>query len=76
MGLRVDFFSIGSWFFLWMLVSIFLAVVEHRLAPAGVRCESAGLGARGISSVWALPSQESSHVGSADVGVVILRGAP
>ena len=54
----------------------FLAVVEHRLVPAGVWCESAKLRAKGISCVRALAPQESSHVGSARVGVVSLRGAP
>ena len=29
-----------------------------------------------MASVWALASQDSSHVGNAGVGVVSLRGAP
>ena len=41
----------------------FLAVAEHRLIPARVRSE------------WSPASQASSHVGSAGVGVIILRGA-
>ena len=47
----------------------FLAVVEHRLIPARVRCE-------GLASIWAPASQDSSHVCNAGVGVVCLRGAP
>ena len=35
-----------------------------------------GLGSKGLSSIWAPASQESSHVGNAGVGVVSLRGAP
>ena len=37
-----------------------------------------GLGSRskGLSSIWAPASQDSSHVGNAGVGVVSLRGAP
>ena len=35
-----------------------------------------GLGrGKGLSSIWAPASQESSHVGNAGVGVVSLRGA-
>ena len=54
----------------------FLAVSEHRLIPARVRSEWAGLRRKGIHSVWALASQEGSHVGHAGVGVVSLKGAP
>ena len=54
----------------------FLAVSEHRLIPARVRCEWAELRRKGIHSVWAPASQEGSHVGHAGVGVVILKGAP
>ena len=35
-----------------------------------------GLRGKGLSSIWAPASQESSHVGNAGVGVVSLRGAP
>ena len=35
-----------------------------------------GLGSKGLSSIWAPASQDSSHVGNAGVGVVSLRGAP
>ena len=45
----------------------------------GVLCtwgEWSRLGCKGISSVWAPASQDSSHVGNAGVGVVSLRGAP
>ena len=54
----------------------FLAVAEHRLIPARVRREWSRLRGKGISSVWAPASQDSSHVGNAGVGVVSLRGAP
>ena len=54
----------------------FLAVSEHRLIPARVRSEWAGLRRKGIHSVWAPASQDGSHVGHAGVGVVSLKGAP
>ena len=54
----------------------FLGVTEHRLIPARVRSEWSRLRDNGIPSVWALASQEFSHVGNAGVGVVSLRGAP
>ena len=41
-----------------------------------VRSEWYRLRSKGISSVWAPASQDSSHVGNAGVGVVSLRGAP
>ena len=53
----------------------FLAVVEHRLIPARVRSEWARLKSKGVASLWAPASQDSSHVGNAGVGVVSLRGA-
>ena len=54
----------------------FFAVVEHRLIPARVRSEYAGLEAKGISSAWAPASQESPHAGNAGARVVNLKGAP
>ena len=54
----------------------FLAVAEHRLIPARVRGEWSRLRGKGISSIYAPASQDSSHVGNAGVGVVSLRGAP
>ena len=54
----------------------FLAVVEHRLIPAGVSGEWAGLRRKGLATVWAPASQDASHVGNVGVGVVSLRGAP
>ena len=62
-GLEV--FNVGAWFRF-----DFLAVVEHRLIPAGVRSEW------GLASVWALAGQGSSHVGHAEVGVISKREAP
>ena len=54
----------------------FLAVVEHRLIPARVRGEWARLRRKGLATVWAPASQDTSHVGHAGVGVFSLRGAP
>ena len=54
----------------------YLAVVEHKLVLAGVRNEWALLKAKGIASIWAPASQDSSHVGNAGVGVVSMRSAP
>ena len=53
----------------------FLAVVEHRLIPARVRSEWSRLRKKDSASIWSPASQVSSHVGSAGVGVVSLRGA-
>ena len=60
---------------LWRLGLIFLAVAEHRLIPARVRSEWSRLRKKGLASIWAPASQDSSHVGNAGVGVVRLRGA-
>ena len=46
------------------------------MIPARVRSEWSRLKGKGIPSIWAPASQDSSHVGSAGVGVVSLRGAP
>ena len=54
----------------------FLAVAEHRLILARVRSEWCRLRNKGLSSIWAPASQDSSHVSNAGVGVVSLRGAP
>ena len=54
----------------------FLAVVEHRLIPARVRSEWARVRRKGLATVWAPASQDTSHVGHAGVGVVSLRGVP
>ena len=54
----------------------FLAVAEHRLIPVRVRSEWSRLKGKGLSSIWAPASQDSSRVGNAGVGVVSLRGAP
>ena len=52
----------------------FLAVVEHRLIPAWVRCEWSRLRRGGVSSIWAPACQDTSHVGNAGVGVVSFEG--
>ena len=54
----------------------FLAIAEHRLMPARVRSEWSRLRSKGLSSIGAPASQDSSHVSNAGVGVVSLRGAP
>ena len=65
--LAVEVFNVGGWLThgdLALDARIdFLAVVEHRLIPAWVRSEWAGLRSKGVASIWAL-------------GVVSLRGAP
>ena len=76
----VEFHNVGGWLThgdLAIRTGVdFLAVAEHRLIPARVRSEWSRLKGKGISSIWAPASQDSSHVGSAGVGVVSLRGAP
>ena len=76
----VEFLNIGGWLThgdLALEVQVdFPAVAEHRLIPAGVRSEWSRLRKKGLASVWAPASQDSSHVGNAGVGVVSLRGAP
>ena len=78
--LAVEVFNVGGWLTngdLALDTEVdFLAVTEHRLIPARVRSEWARLRAKGVASVWALASQDASHVGNAGVGVVSLRGAP
>ena len=46
------------------------------MIPARIRSEWSRLRVKGLSSIWAPASQDSSHVGNAGVGVVSLRGAP
>ena len=53
----------------------YLAVVEHRLIPAGVRSEWSRLRAKGLASSWALASLDSSHNGNAGVVVVSMRSS-
>ena len=76
----VEVFNVGGWLTHGDLVLDteldFLAVVEHRLIPAWVRGGWARLRSKGLAIVWALASQDTSHVGHAGVGVVSLRGAP
>ena len=78
--LAVEVFNVGRWLAhgdLALTASLdVLAVTEHRLIPARVRSEWSRLKNKGVASIWALASQDSSHVGNAGVGVVSLRGAP
>ena len=76
----LEFHNVGGWLTYGDLALNadvdFLAVAEHRLIPARVRGEWSRLRGKGIFSVWAPASQDSSHVGNAGVGVVSLCGAP
>ena len=76
----LEFHDVGGWLThgdLALAAGVdFLAVAEHRLSPARVRREWSRLRGKGISSIWAPASQDSSHVGNAGVGVISLRGAP
>ena len=78
--LVVEVFNVGGWLThgdLALNASLdFLAVTEHRLIPARVRSKWARLRSKGVASIWAPASQDSSHVGNAGVGVVSLRCAP
>ena len=79
-GVAVEVFNVGGWltdgdFALETEVDC-LIVVEHWLIPAGVRGEWSGLKAKGLASIWAPESQDSSNVGDAGVGVVSMRSAP
>ena len=79
-SVSLEFFNVGGWLThgdLALDAGVdFLAVAEHRLIPARVRSEWSRLKGKGLSSIWAPASQDSSHVGHAGVGVVSLRGAP
>ena len=78
--LAVEVKNVGGWLThgdLALNASLdFLAITEHRLIPARVRSEWARLRGKGVASIWAPASQDSSHVGDAGVGVVSLKGAP
>ena len=77
--LAVEDFNVGGWLThgdLALNASLhFLAVTEHRLIPARVRSKWARLKSKGVASISAPASQDSSHVGDAGVGVVSLRCA-
>ena len=70
----IGFLNVGGWLthgdFALEVVVDFLAVAEHRLIPARVRVEWSRLRTKGLASIWAPASQDSSHVGNAGVGVV------
>ena len=76
----IEFLNVGGWLThgdLALEVGVdCLAVAEHRLIPARVRGEWSRFLKKGLASVWALASQDSSHVGNAGVGVISMRGAP
>ena len=78
--LAIEVFNVRGWLTLGDLALEaridFLAVAKHRLIPARVRSEWVRLKSKGVASIWAPASQDSSHVGNAAVGVVSLRGAP
>ena len=76
----IEFLKVGGWLThgdLALEAGVdFLAVVEHRLIPVRIRSEWARLNGKGLASIWAPASQDSSHVGNAGVGVTSMRGAP
>ena len=76
----IEVFNVGGWLThgnLALEVDVdFLAVAEHRLIPARVRSEWARLRRKGLASVWAPASQDSSRVGNAGVGVISMKGTP
>ena len=78
--LAIEVFNVGGWLThgdLALDVELdFLAVTEHRLIPARVWSEWARLKRKGLPSIWAPASQDSSHVGNAGVGVISMQGAP
>ena len=77
--LGIEVLNVGGWLThgdLALDTSVdFLAVVEHRLILARVRSEWSRLEKKDLASIWSPASQASSHVGSAGVGVISLRGA-
>ena len=74
----VEVFNVGGWLThgdLTLEVGVdFLAVDEHRLIPARVRSEWSRLRKKRLASIWAPACQDSSHVGSAGVGVISMNG--
>ena len=76
----VEFLNVGGWLThgdLALEVGVdFLAGAEDRLIPARVGGEWSRIRKKGLASIWALASQDSSHVGNAGIGVISLRGAP
>ena len=69
----VEVFNVGGWLTHGDLVLDaevdFLAVVEHRLILSRVRGEWARLRRKGLATVWAPASQDTSHVGHVGVEV-------
>ena len=56
---------------------IFLLLLSMRLIPArGKEVSRPGLRGKGMASIWANTSQDSSHVGNAGVGCFQYEGAP
>ena len=78
-SLAVEVFNFGEWRTHGDLVSEtqvdIVAVEEHRLIPARVRSEWARLRGKGLATVWAPASQDTSHVGHVGVRVIGLMGA-
>ena len=74
----VEVFNVGDWLThgdLALEAHVdFLAVAVHRLVPARVRSEWSRFKSKGVASIWAPASQDSSHVLNAGVGVVSMRG--
>ena len=76
----LEVFNVGSWLthgdLAFQAGVDFLAVVEHRLIPVGVRSWWARLKVKEMTSIFAPACQDSSHVGDAGVGIISMRRAP
>ena len=75
-GVAVEVFNVGGSLthgdFALDTETDYLVVVEDRLIPAGVRSEWSGLRGKGLASIWDPACQDSSHVGNAGAGVMLL----
>ena len=73
----IEVFNVGEWLThgdLALEAKVdFWAVVEHCLIPARVGSEWARLRIKGLASLWAPACQDSSHVGTAGVGIISMR---
>ena len=74
----IEVLNVGEWLthgdFALDVEVDFLAVVEHRLILARVRSERARLRCKRLASIWALASQDASHVGILCLAKGIMAG--